>query len=63
MAGVPQGSIPLPLFPFIYNNDLSDNLLSTAELFANDTLFSVANEYSVSVNVLYKDLQKISKWG
>ena len=47
----------------IYINDLSDNLLSTVKLFADDTsLFSVVNDSNISANELNKDLQKISEW-
>lgn len=39
IARVPQRSILGPFFPLNYVNDLPDHLLSTAELFADDTSY------------------------
>ena len=62
-AGVPQGSILGPLFFLIYINDLSDVLVSTVKLFADDTsLFSAEHDSNISAYELKNNMQKISEW-
>ena len=47
----------------IYINDLSDNLSTTAKLFADYTsLFSIVHNVNTSASHLNSDLSKISKW-
>ena len=47
----------------MFINDLSDNLDSTPELFADNTsLFSVVQDTTLSAKNLSDDLKKISKW-
>ena len=56
-AGVPQGSILANLFLLIYINDLSNDMISTVKLFADDSsLFSIA--HNAKTYKLNKDLQK-----
>ena len=62
-ASVPEGSILGPIFSLIYINDLSNDLVSTAKLFADETsLFSVVYDSNTSANELNNDLQEISEW-
>ena len=62
-AGIPQGSILVPLFSLIFINDLSDNLVSNPKLFADDaSFFSVVQDITLSAKNLNDDLKEINKW-
>ena len=52
-----------PLFFLIYIHDLSKNLSSNTELFADDTsIFSTVKNNSLSTDQLNSDLEKIFNW-
>ena len=57
-AGVPQGPVLVPLFFLIYVNDITDNLLSIARLFADDTSLAVsASDLNDIEGILKHDLK------
>ena len=62
-ARVPQGAILGPHFFLICIIGLSDNIVSTINLVADDaSIFSVVNDANISADELNKDLKKISEW-
>ena len=62
-AGVPQGSILGRLLFLIYVNNLSENLISNAKLFSDDSsLFSAVHDVNIFAKVLSDDLNKVNDW-
>ncbi|KAK3099985.1 hypothetical protein FSP39_012969 [Pinctada imbricata] len=62
-AGVPQGSVLGPFLFLIFINDIAENLLSLARLFADDTSLLYSSKRLNDIErVLNDDLNKIHLW-
>ena len=62
-CGVPQSSVPGPLFFLIYVSDISDNIQSFISLFADDATLYFSSKFPIHLHlVLSEDLLTLGKW-
>ena len=58
ISGVPQGSVIAPILFLIYIN----NLISTVQIFADDTIIYMTISNGIDGTALQQDLDKLAKW-
>ena len=62
-ACVPQGTVLGPIFFLIYISDISRNIMSNTNLFADDMkLYRILRDTKEDVEELQKDLTRLEPW-
>ena len=62
LSGVPQGSVLGPVLFLLYINDISDGVLSSIRLFADDCVLYRQVQTREDYTMLQQDLSTLSQW-
>ena len=62
LSGVPQGSVIGPLLFLLYVNDLPDWILSSMQMFADDTKLWRVIRSKMDIDLLQEDLNSLAHW-
>ena len=62
LSGVPQGTMLGPLLFVVYINDITDNVSSSCQLFADDCILHRQINSPTDAAILQNDLKELENW-